>query len=347
MKPKLLIVELWGVGDLVIATPFIRAAAEHYSVTLLAKPFALDLQPQFWPGVNVIPFDAPWTVFHHKYHVWKWPLGKMQALRSRIAAERFEAGVSARWDPRDHLLLKLGEIPRRLGFPRAGSRRLLTDPLSRPPATEHRYAYWRSLGTQLSIPLPSRDQLPLAHRSHRGRLIVHSGARLAARIWPLEKYRELVARLRAAGKIVEILCDANQANWWQQAGEKAMVPDSVTSLCQQLDRGDAFIGNCSGPGHLAAIIGLPTFTLFGPSLPEWFLPLHPLAAFVEGPACPFRPCSDYCHFAEPHCLTGLTVDETWKHLTPFLERISAALAKPDSPASQPARVQVEQLRALG
>ena len=135
MKPKLLIVELWGVGDLVIATPLIQAATERFSVTLLAKPFALDLQPRFWPGVTVIPFDAPWTVFHNKYHIWKWPLAEMLKLRNRIAAEQFAAGASARWDPRDHLLLKLGEINRRLGFPRAGSSRFLTDPLPnrRPP----------------------------------------------------------------------------------------------------------------------------------------------------------------------------------------------------------------------
>ena len=42
LKPKLLIVELWGLGDLVIATPFLRAVAERFDVTLLAKPFALD-----------------------------------------------------------------------------------------------------------------------------------------------------------------------------------------------------------------------------------------------------------------------------------------------------------------
>ena len=44
MKPKLLIVELWGLGDLVIATPLLRAAGERFDVTLLAKPYALDLQ---------------------------------------------------------------------------------------------------------------------------------------------------------------------------------------------------------------------------------------------------------------------------------------------------------------
>ena len=44
LKPKLLVVELWGLGDLVIATPFLQAASERHAVTILAKPYASDLQ---------------------------------------------------------------------------------------------------------------------------------------------------------------------------------------------------------------------------------------------------------------------------------------------------------------
>ena len=51
-KPKLLVVELWGLGDLVIATPFLQAACEKYAVTLLAKPYALDLRARLWPEVQ-------------------------------------------------------------------------------------------------------------------------------------------------------------------------------------------------------------------------------------------------------------------------------------------------------
>ena len=60
MKPKLLTVELWAIGDLVLATPFLRAAARLFEVTLLAGPVAAELQPRLWPGVEVIPFQFPW-----------------------------------------------------------------------------------------------------------------------------------------------------------------------------------------------------------------------------------------------------------------------------------------------
>ena len=107
MKPRLLVLELWGLGDLIIATPFLRAAVEKYAVTLLAQPFALELRPRFWPSVKVIPFTAPWTAFRHKYQFWRWPWRELSQLRRQLVAERFDYGVSARWDPRDHLALKL------------------------------------------------------------------------------------------------------------------------------------------------------------------------------------------------------------------------------------------------
>src|SRR5207245_270805 len=77
VKPKLLVVELWGMGDLVIATPFLKAASEKYAITLLAKPYAKDLQQRFWPAVEVVPFIAPWTAFQHKYRLFAWRWGEM------------------------------------------------------------------------------------------------------------------------------------------------------------------------------------------------------------------------------------------------------------------------------
>ena len=331
MKPKLLILELWGLGDLAIGTPFIQAATQQYEVTLLAKPFARELQPRFWPGVNVISFDAPWTVFRHKYHVWRWPLRDMARLRRELAGQAFAAGVSARPDPRDHFWLKLIGVPRRLGYPRTGSQCLLTDSLERPGVAAHRYEYWRRLGQQLGIHVPAREAQPVTVRPPQGCLIVHSGARLPARVWPLANFQKLVHRLRAAGWPVKLMADANQAERWQQAGETPVIPRTIASLCDELQTGDVFIGNDSGPGHVAAILGLPTFTLFGPSMPEWFVTIHPQAEFVEGPACPFRPCADYCHFNEPRCLTGLGVETVWNRLLPFLDkRVSGNVPQPTS-----------------
>jgi len=138
LKPKLLIVELWRLGDLVITTPLLRAASERFDVTLLARPYALDLQRRFWPGIRVIDFVAPWTAFKNKYRLWQWPWLEIFRLRRLLAGENFDFGLSARWDPRDHLLLKLAGVRDRIGFPRVGSRIFLTRPLTRPEPEAHR-----------------------------------------------------------------------------------------------------------------------------------------------------------------------------------------------------------------
>ena len=320
MKPKLLIVELWGVGDLAIATPFLRATAERFEVTLLAKPHALELQPRFWPGVRVVPFVAPWTAFRGKYHFWRWPLKEMFGLRRKLRAENFESGLSARCDPRDHFLLKFLSVKTRLGFPRLGSGIFLTNPLPRPELAAHRYEFWRAAGKSLGIELPPREQLALTARSFRRLVLVHSGAGQPVRIWPLENYRTLVRRLRENGYLVQVACDQNQYSQWLQAGENQVVtPKSITELIALLDRAGIFIGNDSGPGHLAAICGVPTFTIFGPSLPEWFAPLHPQAEWREDKNCPYKPCKDYCHFSTPRCLERITAENAWPHIKAFMQ----------------------------
>ncbi len=319
MKPKLLIVELWGLGDLAIATPFLRAAAKTYQVTLLAKPFARDLQARLWPEIQVETFTAPWTAFKHKYHFWHWPFPDMVRQCRRVADARFDFGLSARWDPRDHLLLKIFGVRNRLGFPRMGSGIFLTQALARPHPEAHRYESWRVLASALEAELPPREKIFIPAARNGGTILIHTGAGQPVRVWPLESYRQLASRLRQKNFRVQIACDPDQREAWLRSGEASVAtPGSVTELLALIDRAGAFIGNDSGPGHLAAMCGVPTFTLFGPQLPEWFAPLHPASEWMEGKACPYKPCSDYCRFATPFCLWNLGEEEVSTRVGKFL-----------------------------
>jgi ADP-heptose:LPS heptosyltransferase len=324
VKAKLLIVELWGLGDLVIATPFLRAASEKYDITLLAKPYALDLQPRLWPKVKTSPFNAPWTAFQKKYHVWRWPLREMFRVRQSLAAEHFDCGFSARyWDPRDYLLMMLIGIKERIGFPSLGSRFFLTRPLPPLDPALHRYESWRAAGKVLDIELPSREELPVPPPKNVETIVLHSGARLPARIWPLENWRKLALDLRKKNYTVQVACDADQESWWKAHGENDVAcARTVSALFSVIDGARLLVGNCSGPGHLAAICGVPTFTIFGPSLTEWFAPLHPQAEWIEGKACPYKPCSDYCHFSRPFCIQDVTEEEVLPHVEQFIRKHS-------------------------
>ena len=61
-------------------------------------------------------------------------------------------------------------------------------------------------------------------------------------------------------------------------------------------------------------------SFFGPQLPEWFAPMHPAAEWLDGKACPYKPCSDYCFFPSPHCLRTITEEEVWRRVEPFVAR---------------------------
>jgi ADP-heptose:LPS heptosyltransferase len=316
-KPKLLVLELWGLGDLVIATPFLRAAAEKYSVSLLANPFAVEIQPCFWPQIKVIPFIAPWTVFHGKYQLWRWPWPKIIQLRRQIVAEQFTYGLSARWDPRDHLVLKLSGARERLGFTRLKSQRFLTRELERPNPTAHRREYWRVAGEAIGLNLSEPETIDAISEKSANTVLLHSGARLPVRVWPLENFQTLATRLREKNITVQIACDPNQIGWWQSRGEQPLCPRSVTELIMVVERAGIFIGNDSGPGHLAAFYDVPTFTIFGPQLSEWFAPVNPAAEVFEGKACPYKPCSDYCRYDRPFCLADVNTDEVWARVEKF------------------------------
>jgi ADP-heptose:LPS heptosyltransferase len=321
VKPKLLVVELWGLGDLAIATPFLRRATERFDVTLLAKPYARDLQERFWPPLKIIPFNAPWTAFHGKYRLLSRPWRSMFALGKSLRREHFDIALSARWDPRDHFLLRMSGAPRRLGFPRTGSRFFLTQPLLPPGPLAHRYENWRVAGRALDLDLEPRGEIHLPPRQGGRIIFVHTGAAQPVRVWPLARYRSLVKRLRDQGHFVRVVCNPEQRDWWRNAGEPQVeTPPTIAALMETIACAGLFIGNDSGPGHLAAISGIPTFTLFGPQVPEWFVPLHPASMFMEGKPCPYKPCSDYCRFPTPRCLDNLTEEEVWPKLDQFIAK---------------------------
>jgi len=316
----------------VIGTPFLTAATGQFDVTLLAKPFALDLQPRLWPDLTVEPFVAPWTAFTQKYHLWRWPWRQIYHLNRRLTAVHFEFGISARWDPRDHLMLKILGAKHRLGFPRLHSESFLTQPLTRPDPEAHRYEFWRILGRALGLALPARDQVSPTASAKREIVLIHTGAGQPVRVWPLERYQQLAGRLRRKGIQTRIACDPDQRAWWTAAGENVVAPASVAELLRVIDQAGVFIGNDSGPGHLAAACGIPTFTIFGSHLPEWFAPLHPAAEWIEGKVCPYLPCSDYCRFPEPFCVRDTSEDEVWSRVEKFVTRHVSA---PAGPARQP------------
>lgn len=299
-RPRLLVVELWGVGDLALGVPFLRAAVAHAEVTVLAKPHAASVLRRFCPEAQHVGLDAPWTAFRGKYRLARWPWRELRAQVRALRAARFDLGVSVRPDPRDHALLALAGVRRRFGYGRLGSDLLLTHALAL-PSSPHRSAHWAALAGALGWEISAPPPPPRRGR----RFVIDTGARLPNRRWPQERYREIARRLAAAGWEIDWRDD--------QSG-------SLEELMNALAGADRFLGNDSGPGHLAATLGVPTFTLFGSCRPEEFSPAHPQAGWLPGRPCPHFPCRDYCRFDTPHCLHDQDVETVWRALSDWLKR---------------------------
>lgn len=325
---RLLVLELWGLGDTVFALPFLRAAAAaRHQVTLLGPSRSVALLRRFAPTVDCIPVKAPWTSARGAYRFASWPWGALRRITAELRLRAFDTAVSARPDPRDHLWLRLSGAARRISPRHPASAWLLTDPLLPTARAASRFEPWSRLAASLGLelePPPERLALP------RERLIVvHLGAGESGPSWPRGRWDEVVTHLR-------------RRRW-----EVVVLDDSLTDtdrLIETLAHARGFIGNDSGAGHLAAFLGIPTFTVFGPGIPALNAPRHPAAAWREGAPCVHKPCGGVCRFREPHCLLGVATADTcqaieaWLRGLPFdMRTIATSLA---STASFPSSIAI-------
>jgi ADP-heptose:LPS heptosyltransferase len=175
---------------------------------------------------------------------------------------------------------------------------LLSDALAAPKGP-HRADYWEALASALGITIESIEPVRRMGR----RILIHAGAGQPTRLWPRRRYDELASQLEKEGWQTEVLDDSF---------------NGIAQLLDKLEGADRFIGNDSGPGHLAALLGVPTFTVFGPQLPEVFSPRHPEAAWIEGAPCAFKPCKDYCRFDEPRCITAIDTESVKRRVFAWL-----------------------------
>lgn len=321
VKPKLLLCELWGIGDLTLATPFLHSAAERYEIWLLAKPHAGDLLRDAFPQIQFVAWDAPWTKFRGKYRFWSWPWLNVIRTILQLRGEHFDLAVSGRRDPRDHILMWLSGAKTRIGFSTRYSRLLLSDSVKdSDPGITHRVASWRFLARTLGLPCDQEPYLRsnLAPRASRRRplIVLHTGARIAVRRWPESYFATILTRMRERFSFdLALVPDPDGygrslAHFADETCERL----TLSELTALLRDADLMLCNDSGPMHIAAAVGTPTIAFFGPTDPNVFGPWGKGHTIIIRDICSYRPCFDYCHFPEPFCLTRLLPDEVWPEI---------------------------------
>ena len=121
------------------------------------------------------------------------------------------------------------------------------------------------------------------------RLAIAPGANWEGKIWPAERFVELVREVGGRfDSLVLIGGPGDRERCASIAAESPLPTLDLAGRCDLLTSAAllghcaAFVGNDSGPGHLAAAAGIPTVTVFGPGEPERYHPWGEPSVWLRG-----------------------------------------------------------------
>jgi hypothetical protein len=127
------------------------------------------------------------------------------------------------------------------------------------------------------------------------RLVLHRGAGAAPKRWHDRGFRDVAAWWCArSGEVVDLLGPAEE-HLHPLPGVTVARDLPALEVAHLLAAASAYVGNDTGPSHLAAAVGLPSVVLFGPTDPERWRPLSSRCATLR--AAPFARSAD--GFSDP------------------------------------------------
>ena len=256
-------------GDAVMATPLVNVLARDYrQVVGLTAPF---VQPVLWAPDRPLEFlpsrkiRAPWALIRHAHE---------------LRRERFGVTVLLNRSFRAALVARLAGIPRRVGHASEGRQALLTDAV---PFDEEKFEAYCSLDLARALGLDAPDERPrlaIADEERRrgdelrkdGAVGLQPGARFPQKQLPADVLLTVARELQRQGRRLVLLGGKEEQEDARLLAEQLDQPviDLVgrTSLRETLgvlSGLSAAAGADTGVMHLAAGVGCPTVTVFGPT----------------------------------------------------------------------------------
>lgn len=292
-------------GDVVLCTPALGALAEarpDLEVTALVKPGLQDLARTLPAVREVLLLEGTSPVA-----LWR----QSRVLRRR----RFDAALIFPKGFREALLCAMARIPVRCGLDTDHRRFLLTHPAPFGPEEWRRHhtlqfgSVLAPLGVDASgapscFPLEEADReearrvLRAAGIEGRRFAVFHIAASKAPRAWHAARFGALAAGLLREAGLLPVLVGA-PGDAEVHGALRAVCPEaldlagktSLRGMAALLEGAALFVGNDSGPMHLAAALGVPVVALFGPGSPDKTAPLSPEGGLrVVYAALPCSPC---------------------------------------------------------
>lgn len=352
---RVLVIRLDEIGDVAMNTSFLRELRNNLpdaKITLLVKPVSYNLM-ELCPYINeVLTFNCT------KWHTWKlqYFIQSFQFARRHLWTRRFDLAIIPRWNT-DHssstFLAYFSGAPWRIGYSENVNNdkkhlnrdfdRLLTHVLqdnSLKHEVKHNMDVLRSLGFEIND-----DRLEMwfgkedeafaneifeENGVHMNDLIVGvgpSGGNSVLKQWPIERFAKLgrwlqteyKARLIIVGGPDEKKMGLEVENMLGNTTINMVGKTTLRQMAALLKHCDFYIGNDTGPMHIAATTGIPVIALFGSSCSHRFGPWgdNHIIINVE---LPCSPCLQkdhpdrcmFCIYDHPRCILSITVEQVQK-----------------------------------
>lgn len=282
-------------GDLVMATPALRAIRRHFGgdarLVGIVRPYLSDVLA----GTDWLSEQWFYDPRSKDRRIRAW------AVARRMRAERFDLALLLTNSLRTAIVAWLGGAKDRIGNVRNGRGPLLTGKLY-PRRTGRRLVDVPVVDTYLALAeavgcAPESPHLELATTGKDERsadavwgnlglradgrvVLLNSGSSNgAARFWPVEHFGELARQVaQRLDHDVLIICGPKERETAWEIVRLASHRRVFSMADQPLDlgtgkacirRGRLMVSTDSGPRHVAAAFGKPVITLRGPTLPIW------------------------------------------------------------------------------
>jgi lipopolysaccharide heptosyltransferase II len=296
-RNRILVIKLCCLGDIVHMTPALRGLRGKYpraEITLLISQWVVDLVKCIPFVDDYILYDAPYSTSISRR------IRETVALLSKLRKEPYDVILIGHRNRVFGILALLSGANTRVGFIGVP---FLTHQVPFEPTVHEVERYLdlvRSLGATVETPetelrplcrdQESIDELMEKHGVAKGARVVgifpgggqNPGTFMTIKRWYPDQYSQLINNLcREYGYAVLLVGNDSEAELNERIRKAVADSCQVFNLAGQLTlrqfvalaaRCCLFVGGDSGPTHIAAAVGTPTLSLFGPSNPRLVAP---------------------------------------------------------------------------
>lgn len=332
---KILAVRIDHLGDVLMTRPALQLLRGLYpgvQIHLMTSPEAARLLKDDPCVDNILTFEKNW--FTRGGRFFEIIQGAFRMCRE-LRAQSYDAAIEFRGDFRTILLLALAGLPFRVGYGITGGGFLLHRSTPYPWSSHQVEANIRLL--EVLNPAVSKEDIfvpKLKVSEDRDSyykkmlregnpslpvLVIHPGAGYPSKQWPDEKFAQLAQRLTRE-KIARIVFIGtadekkdSRCSLRPEDGIDLRGKTPLEDLPALLAHCDLYLGNDSGPAHLAAAQGVRVLSLFsGTNDADLWRPWGERVTLIQHKV-PCSPCeAKICPLAHHDCMRKISVEEVYQ-----------------------------------